>query len=112
MGLATAERSRPEVLFRCVDRIETRSHVFSAVKDMVRFFVDGRMSAEALRVLTVCDGRSLAHYPTTLFRIEEAYQGACTTRTTYYAASIAAGLMVAQCARWLRGLPPGTAPGA
>ncbi|MCH7813463.1 MAG: ThiF family adenylyltransferase, partial [Planctomycetes bacterium] len=93
-----------EVVFVCVDSIETRGHIFAAVKDTVRFFVDGRMSAEVLRVLTVRDAATLAHYPGTLFRSDEAYQGPCTARTTYYAATIAAGLMVAHFARWLRGL--------
>jgi len=92
------------VLFACVDSIETRGHIFAAAKDSVRFFVDGRMSAEALRVLTVSNAATLAHYPGTLFRAEEAYQGRCTARTTYYGATIAAGLMVSHFARWLRGL--------
>jgi sulfur carrier protein ThiS adenylyltransferase len=30
---------------------------------------------------------------------------ACTARSTIYTASIAAGLMVSQFTRWLRGLP-------
>lgn len=45
------------------------------------------------------------HYPQTLFAAETAYAGACTARSTVYAASIAAGLMVGQLTRWLRGLP-------
>ena len=45
------------------------------------------------------------HYPTTLFAQSEAQAGRCTARSTIYAASIAAGLMVHQFTRWLRGLP-------
>jgi sulfur carrier protein ThiS adenylyltransferase len=41
----------------------------------------------------------------TLFRQEEARAGSCTSRSTIYAASIAAGLMIHQFTRWLRGLP-------
>ncbi|MFQ5491854.1 MAG: ThiF family adenylyltransferase [Phycisphaerae bacterium] len=93
-----------EVVFCAVDSIETRGHVFAAVKADVRFFADARMSAEVLRLLTVSDGSSLQHYPSTLFRSEEAFQGACTARTTYYAATIAAGFMVAAYTRWLRGM--------
>ena len=44
-------------------------------------------------------------YPRTLFTAEEAFVGACTARSTSYTASIAAGLMVHQFAKWLRGLP-------
>ena len=54
------------VLFCCVDGIGTRRLVWEAVKNKVDFFVDGRMSAEALRVLVACDPASRRHYPTTL----------------------------------------------
>ena len=48
-------------------------------------------------------GRS--HYPTTLFSQNEAQAGSCTARGVIYTANIAAGLMVHQFTRWLRGLP-------
>jgi len=35
----------------------------------------------------------------------EAQPGRCTARSTLYVASIAAGLMIHQFTRWLRGLP-------
>jgi hypothetical protein len=63
------------------------------------------MSAEVLRVLTVCDSDSRRHYPTTLFRTEEAFVGACTAKTTIYCANIASGMMVAQFTKYLRHLP-------
>lgn len=63
------------------------------------------MSAEVLRVLTACDSPSHRHYPTTLFRTAEAFVGACTAKTTIYCANIAAGMMVAQFAKYLRHLP-------
>jgi sulfur carrier protein ThiS adenylyltransferase len=63
------------------------------------------MSAEVLRVLTACDSESRRHYPTTLFRTEEAFVGACTAKTTIYCANIAAGLMVSQFTKYLRQLP-------
>jgi sulfur carrier protein ThiS adenylyltransferase len=63
------------------------------------------MTAEVLRVLTACDPKSRKHYPTTLFQAEEAFVGPCTARTTIFCANIAAGLMVAQFAKYLRQLP-------
>jgi len=75
------------------------------VKDKVDFFVDGRMSAEILRVLSAFDRPSRLHYPATLFTADEAYAGSCTAKSTIYSANIAAGLMLAQFAKWLRGLP-------
>jgi sulfur carrier protein ThiS adenylyltransferase len=92
-------------VFCCVDRIETRGLIWSAVKDRCSFFCDGRMSAEVLRVLTACDGASRKHYPTTLFAAGEAYAGPCTAKTTIYCANVAAGLAVGQFTRYLRGLP-------
>ena len=63
------------------------------------------MLGEVLRVLTVADDLGRDHYPTTLFAQSEAQPGRCTARSTIYAASIAAGLMVHQFTRWLRGMP-------
>ncbi|MCX5677336.1 MAG: ThiF family adenylyltransferase [Planctomycetota bacterium] len=93
------------VVFCCVDAIDTRRHIWEAVKDKADFFADGRMSTEVLRVLVAYDPVSRKHYPTTLFAAEEAFVGACTAKTTIYCANIAAGLMLAQFAKWLRRLP-------
>jgi len=93
------------IAFCCVDSISGRRHVWESVKDTVVFFADGRMSAEVLRVMVACDAQSREHYPSTLFSAEEAYAGPCTAKTTIYCASIAAGLMLAQFTKFLRGLP-------
>jgi len=92
-------------VFVCVDRIDTRRLIWEAVKNKVDFFADGRMAAEVLRILVACDAAGRKHYPTTLFAAEEAYAGSCTAKTTIYCANIAAGLMLAQFAKWLRRLP-------
>ncbi len=92
-------------VFCCVDKIDVRRLIWEAVGDQVGFYCDGRMSAEVLRVLTACDSESRQHYPTTLFRTEEAFVGPCTAKTTIYCANIAAGLMVAQFTKYLRQLP-------
>ena len=94
-----------DVVFACVDSIETRRLIWQAIKDKARFMADGRMSAEVLRVITACDAKSRKHYPTTLFAAEEAYAGTCTAKTTIYCANIAAGLMLAQLTKYLRQLP-------
>lgn len=88
----------------CVDKIDARRLIWQAVKNKVNCFFDARMSAEVLRVLTACDFESRKHYPATLFHAEEAYVGPCTAKTTIYCANIAAGLMVAQFAKYLRQL--------
>jgi sulfur carrier protein ThiS adenylyltransferase len=91
--------------FCCVDKIDVRKLIWEAVKDRAVFYVDGRMSAEVLRVLTACDTESRRHYPTTLFTAQEAFVGPCTAKTTIYCANIAAGLMLAQFTKYLRQLP-------
>ena len=60
---------------------------------------------EALRVLAVASDEGRQYYSGTLFPQSEAQQGSCTSRSTIYSASIAAGLMVHQFTRWLRGMP-------
>ena len=93
------------VIFCCVDRIELRRLIWESVKDKTGFFFDGRMTAEVLRILAAYDSKSREYYPTTLFTAEQAYQGSCTAKTTIYCANIAAGMMLAQFTKWLRGLP-------
>jgi len=94
-----------DIIFCCVDSIDIRRLIWQAVKDKVRFDCDGRMNAEVIRILTVCESGSRQYYPATLFQADEAFAGACTARTTIYCANIAAGLMVAQFTKYLRRLP-------
>jgi sulfur carrier protein ThiS adenylyltransferase len=63
------------------------------------------MAAEVVRVLASDRPMNDVYYPTTLFEPEQAYAGSCTAKSTIYTASIAAGFMVGQFTRWLRGLP-------
>lgn len=94
------------VVFCCVDSMEARRLVFDTVLGGCRLFVDGRMSAETIRVLAAHDDETRAHYATTLFSDAEAHQGACTARSTIYTSNIAAGLMVHALAVTLRGQRP------
>jgi sulfur carrier protein ThiS adenylyltransferase len=87
-----------------VDSIETRKHLFKSCGN-TDLFIDGRMSAEVLRVISAADPGRDTFYETTLFSEAEAFRGSCTAKSTVYTASIAAGLMLGQFTRWLRGLP-------
>ena len=97
--------SRQIAVFCCVDTIDARKLIWEAAKDKAHFFVDGRMAAEVIRVLTSDVPNVDQHYPTTLFASSDAYAGECTAKSTIYTANIAAGLMVGQFTRWLRRLP-------
>lgn len=92
-------------IFCCVDQIETRRLVWEALHQRAAFFVDGRMNAEVIRVLCAEDPARDQRYLATLFTPQEAHGGSCTAKSTIYTASIAAGLMLSQFTRWLRGLP-------
>ena len=92
-------------VFCCVDAISTRKLIWEAVRDSCRFFGDGRLTAGVIRVLTVCDSIGLEHYPKTLFTQEEAHAGTCTSKMTIFSANIAAGLLLSQFAKYLRGVP-------
>ena len=93
------------IVFSCVDSIATRRTIWESVRPYGACYLDGRMSAEVIRVLAVGDPPTDTGYATTLFSANEAHVGACTARSTIYTASIAAGLMVGQFSRWLRRLP-------
>ena len=107
---AIVDRFRPglvtgEAVFVCVDSISSRSAIWRALREQCSFWCDGRMRGEVLRILTAVDAISRDHYDTTLFTQDEAQTGACTSRSTIYTASIAAGLMLHQFTRWLRIIP-------
>jgi molybdopterin-synthase adenylyltransferase len=104
------DRYRPrtpvgQAVFCCVDSIDARSAIWRSAEPKCQFWADGRMLAEVIRVLAVAEDVGRQYYPTTLFAQSEAQAGRCTARSTIYAASIAAGLMVHQFTRWLRGIP-------
>ena len=86
----------------------TDADIDAIVADFDQAVQQGRVrpvSAEVLRVLTVCEPAGFDYYPTTLFPQTEAYVGACTAKTTIYCANIAAGFMLAQFTKYLRLLP-------
>jgi molybdopterin-synthase adenylyltransferase len=94
-----------EAVFCCVDSISARAAIWRSVGQRCRFWADGRMLGEVIRVLAAADSEGFEYYSGTLFSQVEAQTGSCTSRSTIYAASIAAGLMVHEFTRWLRGIP-------
>ena len=104
------DRYRPkyrvgDVVFCCVDSISARTAIWRSARNRCQCWIDGRMLGEVLRVLVAAEPAGCAYYDTTLFAQAEAQRGSCTSRSTIYAASIAAALMVHQFTRWLRDIP-------
>lgn len=93
-----------EAVFCCVDAISARSAIWRSVARRCKFWADGRMLGESIRILAAADSTGFARYPQTLFPQAESQRGSCTSRSTIYAASIAAGMMTHQFTRWLRGI--------
>jgi hypothetical protein len=93
------------VIFCCVDKIDARRAIFNQAGKRSEFWCDGRMLGETIRVVTAANDAGRLYYPKTLFSEGEANAGRCTAMSTIYGANIAAGLMVHQFTRWLRGLP-------
>ena len=94
-----------DAAFCCVDSISARNAILRSVRNRCQFWSDGRMLGEIIRVLAATDIASFERYEKTLFPQAEAQRGSCTSHSTIYAASIAAGLMVHQFTRWLRRIP-------
>ncbi len=104
------DRYRPQLesgkaVFCCVDSISARAAIWRSVRDRCEFWADGRMLGEVIRVLIATDLDSKNRYMQSIFPQSDAQLGTCTSRSTIYAASIAAGLMLHQFTRWLRRLP-------
>lgn len=94
-----------EAVFCCVDSISARAAIWRSVMNRCQFWADGRMLGETIRILAAFDSRSMGHYTSTLFAQSEAQTGSCASRSTIYAASVAAGLTIHQFTRWLRAVP-------
>lgn len=100
--------SRPKLaVFACVDSMSGRRMIIDTARHHAHLIVDGRMAGETLRVLTVDEPPTDTYYATTLFEDAQAHPMPCTGRSTLYAASIAAGLMVSRFTQVLRGQSPG-----
>lgn len=101
---AKSQAQPGSIIFSCVDDMDVRKRIFEASKE-ARMFIDGRMSAEVLRIFAAHNKQSREYYQTTLFPQEEAFVGSCTARSTIYSANVLAGMKIAMMTRWLRGLP-------
>lgn len=94
-----------DAVFCCVDSISARQAIWRSVNRRCRFWADGRMLGEVIRVLAVSDAKGFSRYQDSLFPQADAQTGSCTSRSTIYAAGIAAGVMLHQFSRWLRDIP-------
>lgn len=94
-----------DAVFCCVDSISVRTAIWRTASSQCRFWCDGRMLGEVVRIVTATGDASRDHYTTTLFDQADAAAGRCTARGTIYTANIAAGLMLHQFTRCLRDIP-------
>lgn len=94
------------VMFCCVDNIEARKFIWVQARRYperpLSLWVDGRMAAETLRVLSWCSGQDPKLYDETLFPKAEEHPAPCTGRSTLYSSYVVAGLMVGEFVKWMR----------
>jgi len=91
-------------VFCCVDSIETRGVIWRGLPLTPYFYCDGLMSGETMRILSFWNAVTCQAYEETLFTADEAQPGSCTTRSSWFTATIAAGYMVSQFSKRLRNL--------
>lgn len=95
-----------DVVFCCVDKMDARKFIYETLlARKAKFFVDGRMAAEVLRVVTAHDADTWDYYQHALFDQGEAFTGSCTAKSTIFCANVAAGFMVQAFSKWLRRMP-------
>ena len=104
-----ADRWRPEhptgeAVFCCVDTISARTAIWRSLQHRCQFWCDARMRGEVIRVLIATDQTFRDKYASTLFSQTEAQSGPCTAKSTIFTSAVAAGLLVNQLSRWLRGI--------
>ena len=97
-----ANLDSPDILC-CVDSMSARKQIWDWCKAKAGYYGDIRMSADVLRSLSATADPE--YYETTLHTDEEGYQDRCTSRTTFYGASCAGSIMVAEYIKHLRGMP-------
>ena len=102
-----AEDKPADVVFCCVDTMSSRDEIFKACCDSghVKLFIDGRMASEAIRMFTVDTTKddAVTYYTGEMFSDDEASRERCTRKSTIYCSNVAAGFMVSNFSRWLRG---------
>lgn len=93
------------VIFCCVDSMSARKYISKTFIHNGPLFIDGRMSAEVVRVVTVTKDDPAGRYALTLCTDAAAYQERCTEKATIYTANIAGALMVSQLTSFMRDVP-------
>ena len=107
----TLEGDDRVMIISCVDKMSVRRQIWEAYKAKFEgteraLFVDSRMAAETARVLAVRGAEEKDYYEKTIFSDDDGLQQSCTSKSTIYCANIAAGMVVSQFTRWLRGMFP------
>jgi hypothetical protein len=89
--------------FFCVDSLSMREKLFNYFSTAVSFCTDSRIGGEQIRLLTIHDEESKAHYPTTIGEDKTAFTDGCHIPMIKHSASIAASMCVQQFMSFLSG---------
>lgn len=80
------------IVFCCVDDIEVRADIYTAVKPYCDLFIDTRCGGLVYRVICIKDTAKDAYYATTLFKREESLLIPCSSRNIHFVAEEAGNL--------------------
>ena len=96
------------VFFCCVDTMRARIAIWNRLNGLgllqgQKVWIESRITSRVVRIIGISLGNEKdgEYYESTLYSDNEAFEGRCTDRMTYYGAGIAAGLMVSQLVNWL-----------
>lgn len=91
-------------VFCCVDSIDVRRSLFESAQSTCAAFFDARMHGEYIRTFAITAPRFDEFYLSTIFPEAESEGSGCTIPSTIYTANLAAGLLMHQFSRFLRGI--------
>lgn len=90
-------------VFFCVDSLSMREKLFNYFHSRAPICTDSRIGGEQIRLLTIHDDVSKAHYPTTIGEDNTAYADGCHIPMIKHSANIAASMCVQQFMRFISG---------
>lgn len=93
-------------VFCCIDSAPIRARILQTVASKTRFWGDARVSGETVRIAAASVDSVAKRRATSRFDEQRPRSVRRSTRSPLYVASLAAGLLIYQFARYLRQKPP------
>jgi hypothetical protein len=94
---------RESAIFTCVDSMAARSSIWASLsRDRPAYYLDGRMAASIIRIVSWSPSQPPADYTSTLHSDNDSHQAeSCTTKATLHTGMLAAGHLLNTYTRML-----------